>query len=71
MPMYEFACRECEHAFAELVFGDEKVACPKCTSRKVERLISVPGRPQSGTSAELPTACNSVGPPCGPQCRRL
>ena len=72
VPLYEFACRKCEHTFEELVFGTERVICPKCASAKLERLMSVPARPQSATgSADLPMSCNSDGPPCGPQCSRF
>ena len=70
VPLYEFACRKCEHTFEELVLGDERVVCPKCSSSKLERLMSVPARPQSA-AADLPMACNSDGPPCGPQCSRF
>ena len=72
MPLYEFACRKCEHTFEELIFGDERVVCPKCASAKLERLISAPARPQSATaSADMPMACNSDGPPCGARCSRF
>ncbi|HEX4591470.1 MAG TPA: zinc ribbon domain-containing protein [Gemmataceae bacterium] len=70
MPMYEHECRTCKHTFEELVFGNEPVACPECKSKKLERLISVPARPQSDSSGGLPMTCRSEGPPCGPQCNR-
>jgi putative FmdB family regulatory protein len=69
MPLYEFICRECEHGFEELVRGDEKVECPQCGAKKVDRLLSVPGAPQVKATS-LPTACRSDGPPCGPACSR-
>lgn len=70
MPLYEFSCKKCEHTFETLVFGDEKVECPECQADKVERLLSLPARPQSAPVG-LPTACNSAGPPCGaPWCRK-
>jgi putative FmdB family regulatory protein len=72
MPLYEYECQTCDHVFEELVRGDEPVSCPKCHSRKLEKLISVPAKPQSdGGAAGLPMTCNSDGPPCGPQCRRF
>ncbi len=72
MPMYEYECQECEHVFEELVYGDERVACPQCQSQKLEKLISVPARPQAESGAgELPMTCRSEGPPCGQHCRRL
>jgi putative FmdB family regulatory protein len=69
MPLYEYICRQCEHNFEELVFGSETVECPQCRARDVERLLSVPARPQTVTT-NLPTACGE-GPPCGaPWCQR-
>jgi len=42
MPIYEFACKKCEHCFEELVLSrSEKVACPACGSERVERAMSV------------------------------
>jgi putative FmdB family regulatory protein len=70
MPLYEYACQDCQHTFEALVFGNEEVECPQCEGEHVERLLSVPAKPQTGTTS-LPKACNSEGPPCGaPWCRR-
>lgn len=70
MPMYEYACRKCEHTFETLVFGDEKVECPQCQSEKLERLLSVPGPPKTQSSS-LPMSCDPSTPPCGAGCRKL
>ena len=69
MPMYEYACRSCEHKFETLVFGDEAVACPECESEKLERLMSLPGLPQVAGSVG---GCGDLSlPPCGAAgCRR-
>jgi putative FmdB family regulatory protein len=41
LPIYEFKCQKCGSEFEELVFGSsEDVACPKCESSAVERLMS-------------------------------
>lgn len=72
MPMYEYACKKCDHTFETLVFGaHEEVECPECQNKKVERLLSLPGRPKvSAGATSLPTACGE-GPPCGaPWCKR-
>ncbi len=70
MPLFDFVCAQCEHTFEELVFGAEAVECPECHSHQVERQMGMPARPQT-SSADLPMACNSDGPPCGaPWCRR-
>ena len=70
MPMYEFECRDCEHAFETLVFDGEKVDCPECHSHRLKRLLSVPAKPTNQTTS-LPTQCNPKLPPCGPGCCRL
>jgi putative FmdB family regulatory protein len=69
MPLYEYACRKCEHTFEELVFNGEAVECPECHGRKVERLLSVPGPPKVKQS--LPMSCDPRTPPCGPGCCKL
>ena len=44
MPIYEFACRDCENFFEALVpRPGAKAACPECGSRRVKQAISRPG----------------------------
>jgi putative FmdB family regulatory protein len=69
MPLYEYACRKCDHTFEALVFNGDDVECPECRGTKLERLLSVPAKPRETQS--LPTACNANLPPCGPGCCRL
>lgn len=70
MPLFEYVCQECQHAFEELVFGDEAVTCPSCQSARLERLLSAPAKPAAG-GAGLPMRCEGSGPPCGaPWCQR-
>jgi putative FmdB family regulatory protein len=71
MPIYEFQCRRCEHAFEALVDAGEQVECPKCRATELERLLSVPAKPVNGPMP-LKTACNAAPgtPPCGPACAR-
>jgi putative FmdB family regulatory protein len=70
MPLYEFTCQACEHAFEELVLNGEAVVCPECESVRVERQLSMPGKPRAGNNP-LPMRCNTDLPPCGPGCCRL
>ena len=42
MPIFEYACRKCDHKFEELVRGKEKPGCPKCKSKDLEKLLSLP-----------------------------
>jgi len=37
MPIFDFKCVKCGHAFEELVRGDQTPACPKCAGKKTER----------------------------------
>lgn len=40
MPIFDYKCEGCGHAFEELVRGDEVILCPKCDTEKVTRQIS-------------------------------
>lgn len=42
MPLYDFKCRACGHAFDELVKVGETPNCPSCGQADVERLFCVP-----------------------------
>jgi putative FmdB family regulatory protein len=69
MPLYEYVCQDCEHAFEALVFGAEKPECPECEGKHLERLLSLPGVPQVKDGA---SGCGDLSlPPCGASgCRR-
>ncbi|MFO0863950.1 MAG: zinc ribbon domain-containing protein [Gemmataceae bacterium] len=71
MPLYEYACKKCEHTFEALVFGNEKVECPECGTSKLEKQMSAPGLAQvSAGSSSSPCGDPSL-PPCGAVgCRR-
>ena len=70
MPLYRYECQKCDHGFEELVFGGEKVVCPKCQSTKLERQQTMPGTPL--VKDAFPPACGDPSlPPCGAVgCRR-
>jgi putative FmdB family regulatory protein len=42
VPIYEYSCRGCGHAFEMLVLKATVPACPSCASADLERLLSVP-----------------------------
>lgn len=72
MPLYEFACKQCDHAFETLVQEGDQIECPQCQGSQLERLISMPGLARS-TEAVLPmSGCGDRSlPPCGaPWCQR-
>jgi putative FmdB family regulatory protein len=69
MPIFEYACKECDHEFEALVFGRDKAACPKCHSKKLAPKLSVFATPaKSGASAASQSVqgCGSCGDPRGP-----
>ena len=47
MPLYEFECNKCKHAFEKVLSTKElettSPACPKCGSEDVKKLISAGG----------------------------
>ncbi|QCX33257.1 zinc ribbon domain-containing protein [Caloramator sp. E03] len=52
MPLFNYKCLECGNIFEELVrTADEKVACPKCKSNKVEKKL--PHRLNSSSSVPV------------------
>ena len=65
MPIYDYRCGQCSHQFEQLVRGEQKVICPKCQGAALERLMSVPARPVSGT---LQARSSAPVPPSGGGC---
>jgi putative FmdB family regulatory protein len=70
MPIYEYVCKNCRHAFELLVSGSSKPKCPKCESGKLEKQHSVfaanvkeGGR---GTPQMSPAPCGTCNDPRGP-----
>ena len=41
MPLYEYACRECDNHFELLVRESTKLECPKCASTSLDKQLSV------------------------------
>jgi putative FmdB family regulatory protein len=68
MPIFEYVCRECDHAFEALVYGNEKASCPKCQSKKLAPQLSVfaVSAKGSASSARAAGPCGSCGDPRGP-----
>ena len=62
MPIYEYRCTSCGHQFSRLQqmgAGSESVACPKCESTEVERLLS-----SFASSASSGPGTSNAGPSC-------
>ncbi len=58
MPIYEYKCRKCGHKFEKLVFGEEKIKCPKCQSGMVKKLISAPNIGKNPKSNNTCSTCH-------------
>jgi len=67
MPLYEYACKDCNTRFEKLVksmSSTEKVACPKCGSPKTERALSVFAvRAAPAAAGSAPTCGHCGGAP--------
>ncbi len=50
MPIYEYVCEDCGHAFEYLVMGSDKPVCPSCESTELDKRFST-FAPSSGRSA--------------------
>ena len=57
MPLYEYACPDCQKDCELLIRGEEQPTCPACGSVKLQKLLSAPVAHLSG-SRDLPV--------CGP-----
>lgn len=68
MPIFEYICKDCDHAFEALVFGGEKAQCPKCHSKKLAPQLSTFAVASKGSASASPAAgaCGSCGDPRGP-----
>jgi putative FmdB family regulatory protein len=70
MPLFEYACKACDHEFEALVRGSESPECPACHSTELQRRLSVFAAHTNGgaSSAAAPAigACGSCGDPRGP-----
>ena len=75
MPLYEYCCAGCGHAFETLVRGASDVPrCPECGGLDLAKQFSVPAAAQTGPSrSSLPICDSGAGPApfggCGrPEC---
>ncbi len=69
MPIFEYICKDCEHAFEALVYGSQKAECPKCHSRKLAPQLSVfavSAKGSASSPSRAPGPCGSCGDARGP-----
>jgi len=69
MPIFEYVCKDCQHEFEALIFGQQKAECPKCQSKKLEPQLSVFAVSAKSGAGSQPTMsagpCGSCGDPRG------
>jgi len=51
MPLYQYTCQDCDADFELLVNRGDDVECPKCHSKDLEKLPSMPASRKSRTPA--------------------
>jgi putative FmdB family regulatory protein len=71
MPIFEYACQQCGHAFEALVRSSTVPQCPHCQSTRLDKQLSVVARVGAAASTRdtTPAAlgpCGSCGHPDGP-----
>jgi putative FmdB family regulatory protein len=67
VPIYEYACMECEQHFEELVRNSEQaVACPECGAGNVLKQMS--SFAVAGVSSQPRSSSASSGGCCGGSC---
>ena len=70
MPLYEYACQQCEHEFEALIRAGETPECPSCHGTSLERRLSVFAAHTKSTGAPTAVpavgACGTCGDPRGP-----
>lgn len=62
MPIFEYACHDCGHAFEALVRASDTPVCPHCGSSGLDKQLSVVGR--VGAAGKEPEPALAAGP-CG------
>jgi putative FmdB family regulatory protein len=70
MPLFEYACQDCEREFELLVRGHQTPECPSCHSTNLERQQSTFAARSAGASSSVSEApmgaCGRCGDPRGP-----
>lgn len=69
MPLFEYSCRDCDNHFELLVRESTTLECPKCSSTKLDKQLSVfaVSAPSASGMPRMagPMPCGSCGDPRG------
>jgi putative FmdB family regulatory protein len=60
MPIYAYQCRDCGEEFETLVVAGETPSCEACSSRALDRRLSLIAAPAKG-GEPAPEACDAPG----------
>jgi putative FmdB family regulatory protein len=66
MPIYEYVCAGCGHAFEALVYGSERARCPACEGEELEKCFSTFAAHGDVRGEAPPPGCGTCGDPRGP-----
>ena len=67
VPIYEYVCSRCRHAFEALVYGSERARCPACSGEELEKQFSAfAAHGETRVDAPPPGSCGTCGDPRGP-----
>ncbi len=67
MPIYEYQCEDCDHAFEKLVRSSTNPQCPQCESKNLEKMFSTfaAGASSGGGATDSMPECRTCGIPGG------
>lgn len=65
MPLFEYACKSCDHQFEALVRGSETPSCPACHGTELQRRLSVFAAHTNGISGGKALKDFAPAGPCG------
>jgi putative FmdB family regulatory protein len=64
MPIFEYACSNCGHKFEKLILSasrERQLQCPECSSRDIQKMISLFGTAGGGSSQASAANCAPSG----------
>jgi putative FmdB family regulatory protein len=66
MPIYEYTCDECRHAFEALVRAATVPTCPQCGATRLTKQLSVFATAAAPAAPAMASPCGTCGHPDGP-----
>ena len=67
MPVYEFKCKNCDHAFEMLMSSSSQGTCPNCHSKRLDKqhsVFSAKAKDGGQGTTDIPPECETC--PNGP-----